>query len=81
MVRVVGVAGDDGGLVQVEAAVAVVEAEQREDVEQVDVVAGDGVLPPGGVLAALGFEGKGVPAAGELLDLFAGRGLPGHPEG
>lgn len=81
VVRVARIAGDHGGLVEVEAAVAVVEPEQREDLEQVDVGALLGVLPPGRVLAALGCDREGVPAAGELLDLLAHGGVRGQSEG
>src|SRR3979411_780459 len=45
--RVVGVPGDDGGLVDVEAAVTVVEPEQGQYLEDVDVVALLAVLRPG----------------------------------
>lgn len=81
MAGVLGVAGDDGGLVEVEAAVAVVEAEQGEHGEEVDIVAFLRVLPPRGVLASLRGDREGVPATGELLDLFLDRSVLGQTEG
>ncbi|GAA1850544.1 hypothetical protein GCM10009772_29690 [Pseudonocardia alni subsp. carboxydivorans] len=78
--RVVGVAADDGGLVDVEAAVAGVDAEQRQQREQVDRLPGDGVLRERRVGAPLDRHREGVPATAELLDLLAHRGLRRQPE-
>ncbi|CAM5395949.1 hypothetical protein SANTM175S_10387 [Streptomyces antimycoticus] len=75
-----GVLGDHGRLVDVEAAVAVVEPDQRKHPEDVGVLALQGVIGPRRVLAPLGGDREGVPAADELLDLFLGAGLLGQVE-
>jgi hypothetical protein len=80
VIPVVGVARNDAGLVDVEAPVAPVEAEQRHQVEQIDVVFDDDFLPGRG-RDALDLAGKLLEATDKLEELIAPRGILVHAEG
>ena len=80
IVPVVGVARNDAGLVDVEAPVAAVEAEQRHQLEKIDALFDDNGLP-GRARDALDLAGKLLEAADELEKLIAPRRVLVHAEG
>ena len=76
-----GVAGNDGSLTDEHAAVLLVDAIQREQIEQVDVLgAVDDVLLAGSVVALkdVGLDREKVPAAIQLEELILGAGVLVH---
>ncbi len=79
IVPVVGIARDDAGLVDVEAAVSTIEPEQREQIEKVDVLFDADLLPGCGV-DAFDLARKELEAARELEELFLQRGALVHAE-
>jgi hypothetical protein len=68
------VTGDDGGLVDVRAAVARVQPEQRQQLEQVDVLA-DGDFLPGRRFPPLDRHRELLPPGGQLVELIPHRRL------
>ena len=70
VVRVKRIARNDAGFVEVEATVAIVEAEQRQNIEQVDIVAIHGVFRPCRVGAALWRHREVIPTADEFINLL-----------
>ena len=70
VIRVERIAGDDTGFIQIEAAIAIVEAKQRQNIKQVDRLAINGVFRPRRVGSALGGDGERVPAADKFINLL-----------
>ena len=82
VLRIVGVLGHHRRLVEVEAAVAVVEPDQREHLEDVDVVAVYGCSRAhGGSSRHTGFDREVRPAADELVDLVLDAGVLRQAQG
>ena len=69
------IAGDNARFIEIKAPVTVVQAEQRQNVEQVDVFPVHRVLRPGRICTTLWRDGEFVPATNKLVDLFFHRGI------
>ena len=64
------IARNDTGFIEVETAVTIVEAEQRQNIEQVDIIAINSIFCPRRVGAALWRHREVIPAANELINLL-----------
>ena len=81
VIRVERIAGNHARFVEIETAIAIIQAKQRQNIEQVDLFAIDGVLRPGWIGAALRGNREVIPAADKLINLLFNRGIWRQAEG
>lgn len=70
VVRVKRIARNHTGFVEIETTVAIVQAEQRQNIEQVDIVAINGVFRPRRIGATLRRYREFIPAANKFINLL-----------
>jgi hypothetical protein len=72
MVRIERIARDNARFIEIETAIAIVQTEQRQDVEQVNSSPST-YFPPTRICAALRCDREGIPAANKLVNLLFNR--------